>query len=91
VICCNNDYDDNNKEYFMTYNKDNVLKTQLPFIMHQADLIAANFERDRVVNSDKKLPTKNVGGRPTKKTKLQNIQMPAKVDFKSIFGEVEEA
>ena len=81
-------YDDNNKEYFMTYNKDNVLKTQLPFIMHQADLIATNWERDRVVNSDKKRPTKNVGGRPTTKKKLENVIMPEKIDFKSIFGEV---
>jgi hypothetical protein len=82
-------YDENNKEYYITYNKDNVLKTQLPFIMHQADLCAANFERDRVVNSDKKVQTKNVGGRPTKKQKLENVKMPEKLDFKSIFGDVE--
>ena len=25
-------YDENNKEYYITYNKDNVIKTQLPFI-----------------------------------------------------------
>ena len=82
-------YDENNKEYYITYNKDNVLKTHLPFIMHQADLCAANFERDRVVNSDKKVQTKNVGGRPTKKQKLENVKMPEKLDFKSIFGDVE--
>ena len=35
--------------------------------------------------------TKNVGGRPTKKAKLENVKMPEKIDFKSIFGEVNEA
>jgi hypothetical protein len=35
--------------------------------------------------------TKNVGGRPAKKQKLENVKMPEKIDFKSIFGEVEEA
>jgi hypothetical protein len=58
--------------------------------MHQADLCAANFERDRVINSDKKLQTKNVGGRPTTKKKLENVIMPEKIDFKSIFGEIEK-
>jgi len=41
------------------------------------------------VNSDKKVQTKNVGGRPTKKQKLENVKMPEKLDFKSIFGDVE--
>jgi len=84
-------YVDSNKDYLISWNKDHRLKTQLPTIMHQADLIAANFERDRVLNSDKQIESKNVGGRPTKKTKLENVTMPEKIDFKSIFGEVEEA
>ena len=85
-------YDDNNKEYYVTYNKDNVIKTQLPFVMHQADLCAANFERDRVVGcfSDKQIKSKNVGGRPTTKKKLENVIMPEKIDFKSIFGDTEK-
>ena len=33
------------------------------------------------------LPSKNVGGRPTKKQKLKNVKMPEKLDFKSIFGD----
>jgi hypothetical protein len=68
------------------------LKSSLPFVMHQADIMAARFENERWVKLKQgTISTKNVGGRPAKKTKLQNIQMPAKVDFKSIFGEVEEA
>ena len=80
-------YDEGNKRYYITYNKDNVLKTSLPFVMHQADMIASNFERNRVMNTNKKPQTKNVGGRPSKKQKLKNIKMPEKIDFKSIFGD----
>ncbi len=86
-------YDDGNKEYFISYNKDNSLKTSLPFIMHQADIMAARYENERWL----KLKQSNVsnslnkGGRPTKKQKLKDIKMPDKVDFKSIFGNVNEA
>jgi len=85
-------YDDGNKPYFITYSADNTLKSSLPFVMHQADIMAARFENERWSKLKQgSVAPKNVGGRPAKKTKLQNIQMPAKVDFKSIFGEVEEA
>jgi hypothetical protein len=85
-------YDDGNKPYFIAYGADNALKSSLPFVMHQADIMAARFENERWVKLKQgSVAPKNVGGRPAKKTKLQNIQMPAKVDFKSIFGEVEEA
>ena len=85
-------YDDGNKPYFIAYGADNALKSSLPFVMHQADIMAARFENERWVKLKQgTISTKNVGGRPAKKTKLQNIQMPAKVDFKSIFGDVEEA
>ena len=85
-------YDDGNKPYFIAYGADNALKSSLPYVMHQADIMAARFENERWVKLKQgTISTKNVVGRPAKKTKLQNIQMPAKVDFKSIFGEVEEA
>lgn len=85
-------YDDGNKPYFIAYGADNALKSSLPFVMHQADIMAARFENERWSKLKQgSVAPKNVGGRPAKKTKLQNIQMPAKVDFKSIFGEVEEA
>ena len=85
-------YDEGNKPYFIAYGADNALKSSLPFVMHQADIMAARFENERWVKLKQGSVTpKNLGGRPAKKTKLQNIQMPAKVDFKSIFGEVEEA
>ena len=78
--------------YYIAYNKDNALKTGLPFVMHQADIMAARFENERWMKIKQgEVTTKNVGGIPTKKAKLENVKMPEKIDFKSIFGEVEEA
>ena len=37
-------YDENNKKYYITYNKDQTLKTMLPHILHQADINAARYE-----------------------------------------------
>jgi hypothetical protein len=85
-------YDDSNKPYYISYGSDNALKTSLPFVMHQADIMAARFENERWLKLKQgKTPTKNTGGRPTKKQKLKDIKMPEKVDFKSIFGNVNEA
>lgn len=84
-------YDDSNKPYYISYGSDNALKTSLPFVMHQADIMAARFENERWLKLKQgKITNKNLGGRPTKKQKLKDIKMPEKVDFKSIFGDVTE-
>lgn len=85
-------YDEANKEYYISYDPNKALKSSFPYLMHQADIMATRFEWERW----KKLKggdttPKNVGGRPTKKQKLETVKMPEKIDFKSIFGEVEEA
>lgn len=46
-------YDESNKNYYITYNKNHVLKTSLPFILHQADLVSARFEYERWQNFKK--------------------------------------
>jgi len=84
-------YDDSNKPYYISYGSDNALKTSLPFVMHQADIMAARYENERWLKlKQNNSVSKNVGGRPTKKQKLKDIKMPEKVDFKSIFGDVTE-
>jgi hypothetical protein len=37
-------YEDSNKAYFVTFSEEYALKTKLPFILHQADLIASKLE-----------------------------------------------
>ena len=37
-------YDEANKSYYMSYNEDGKLRTNLPFIVHQADMMASRIE-----------------------------------------------
>jgi len=37
-------YEDSNKAYFISYSEDYALKTDLPYVLHQADLIASKTE-----------------------------------------------
>jgi len=64
-------YDENNKEYYIKYDKDQTLKTPLPHIMHQADINASRYEFERwstQLNPVKS--TRNPNGRPSTKGKL---------------------
>jgi hypothetical protein len=65
-------YDENNKEYFIKFDKDQAIKTSLPFIMHTADLFAARFENERWMKEmqPQKSTRSSVNGRPTSKPKL---------------------
>jgi hypothetical protein len=85
-------YDEANKEYYISYDPNKALKSSFPFLMHQADIMATRFEWERWKKlKDGSITTKNKGGRPTTKKKLENVTMPEKLDFKSIFGDVEES
>jgi len=44
-------YDDVNKPYYITFNPDSKLRTNLPYILHQADFLASKIEYDRWKNS----------------------------------------
>ena len=79
-------YDETNKKYYITYSKDQTLKTPLPHIMHQADINAARFEYERwqkemnPVKSTRKTST----GRP-KKGNLGEAFTNNGADTKSVF------
>jgi hypothetical protein len=86
-------FDEANKEYYIQFTQEKSLKTSLPYLMHQADLMAMRFENERWLKlkdiGEKKSfqpKSKDVGGRPTKTAKLSDIEMPAKIDFNDIFG-----
>jgi hypothetical protein len=66
-------YDENNKEYFIKFDKDQAIKTSKPFIMHTADLFAARFENERWIKEmQPQKSTRNItNGRP-KKSDLGN-------------------
>ena len=68
-------YDDNNKEYFIKFDKDQAIKTSLPFIMHTADLFAARFENERWIKEmqPQKSTRNTTNGRPAiKASKLSD-------------------
>ena len=44
-------YDDVNKPYYVTFNPDSKLRTNLVHILHQADFLASKIEYDRWKNT----------------------------------------
>jgi len=78
-------YDESNKPYFIAYGQDNALKTSLPFVMHQADIMAARWENERWLKNNGNIPTPKTNRRLTKPS-VADVKMPEKLDFKKIFG-----
>ena len=76
-------YEDGNKSYYMSYNPDFELQSNLPHIIHQADMIASKTERDAWKYSDDS-DSQPVVAKPT-----NNIQEQKKVDnLKNKFDEL---
>ena len=64
-------YDNSTEKYYITFDKEKQLKTSIPFILHQADLMASKYEYMRW--STQLTPvksTRNPNGRPASKGKL---------------------
>ena len=80
-------YDDANKPYFMSRTADSKLKTNLGFVMHQADQMAARIEYETWANN--KANTKSV--QPPKRQKKVLSAANSSVDtsklFTDLFGE----
>ena len=73
-------YDENNKPYFMSRTADSKLKTNLGFVMHQADCMAARIEyemwaskKTKPAPSFKQLPKSNTFSKSAKAKKLGSI------------------
>ena len=87
-------YDEANKKYFMSYNPDWELRSILPHVLHQADMMASRieyqnwkFRGNENENQSQSLssPKKNT----TKKRTSLKAQEPSKNmnAFKELFGE----
>lgn len=64
-------YDDANKAYLITYYPESKLRTSLPYIVHQADLLAARVEFEKVY----KVPGREASKEQSKpKTSKQSIK-----------------
>ena len=81
IKCTDGLYDESNKPYFISRMKESKLRTNLPYVMHQADLMAARIEyeswREEVASAP--IPKKKVN-------KLSNAT--SNVDASKLFGEL---
>jgi hypothetical protein len=67
-------YDESNKPYFITYDKNSRLRSNLPYILHQADSIAAKVEYEQWAKGVKKPKIKQSSeSNDTHKQELMNV------------------
>ena len=77
-------YDDANKSYLMNYNPDWALRSNLPYILHQADMMATHIEYDQWMRSNK---TSNGVVTKAPKTKEEQKQVDnLKKQFDELFA-----
>jgi len=78
-------YDESNKPYFMSRTADAKLKTNLGFVMHQADCMAARIEYERW-NNNKPIQSTPIK-RKTKTITNPSTKVNAQEMFKDLFGD----
>jgi len=78
-------YDESNKPYFMSRTADSKLKTNLGFVMHQADCMAARIEYERW-NNNKPIQSVSIK-RKTKTITNPETKVNAQEMFKDLFGD----
>jgi len=81
IKCTDGLYDESNKPYFISRMKDSKLRINLPYVMHQADCMAARIEYEAWVNQS---PTAT-------KIKKKNNKLSdsvSKQDASKLFGEL---
>ena len=67
-------YDDGNKSYYMSFNPDFELQTNLPHIIHQADMLASKTERDNWKYGDKKVVNTKVPKNKQEQKQVDNLK-----------------
>jgi hypothetical protein len=80
IKCTDGLYDESNKPYFISRMKESKLRINLPYVMHQADLMAARIEYEMWVKDEEPSIPK-----PKKKTVKLSTD---KVDASKLFGEL---
>ena len=82
-------YEEANKPYYVNYNPESSLRTNLPYILHQADMMASKVEKDLIAKIPQAIESK------PKQTKRpaslpQNISQEHKEDLMKAFGNLFE-
>lgn len=71
-------YDESNRPYYIAYDKNSKLRTNLPYILHQADSIAAKVEYDQWANNASKPKISN----------KKQTDDPQKAELLNVFNEL---
>jgi len=67
-------YEDGNKQYYMSFTPDFELQTNLPHIIHQADMLASKTERDNWKYGDKKVVNTKVPKDKQEQKQVDNLK-----------------
>ena len=77
-------YEEANKTYYMNWSKDNQLKSNIAYILHQADLMATKIEYDEWQRGDEEYNTKLATNmKKAVETKTETSQLSPKLSKKS--------
>ena len=77
-------YEESNKSYYLTYNPDWALKSNIAYILHQADMMATHIEYDQWKRGNNKSETVNT--KVPKDTKEQKKVDDLKSKFDELFA-----
>mgnify|MGYP005727017109 CR=1 FL=1 len=95
-------FEDANKSYFITYNLDFQMKTNLPYVLHYADAIATRYEYEQYLITKNKKTSNLITSKPKKKSAKVNKDALSQIttrneslpdlekSFADLFNEVEE-
>ena len=86
IRCTDGLYDEANRPYFISRTKDSKFKTNLPYVMHQADSMAARIEFEMWAK-DGDVYTPPVKQKPSKPKKAVSTQSQA-IDVNKMFGDL---
>ena len=67
-------YEDGNKQYYMSYTPDFELQSNLPHIIHQADMLASKTERDKWKYGEKKIVNTKVPKDKNEQKQVDNLK-----------------
>ena len=67
-------YEEGNKQYYMSYTPDFELQTNLPHIIHQADMLASKTERDNWKYGEKKQVNVKVPKNKNEQKQVENLK-----------------
>ena len=86
-------YEDGNKSYYISYNKDFSLKSNIAYILHQADMMATHIEYDEWKRGEEEVEIKvqgnveNIKKAVTMKETSEELSKKSKDLFNELFGD----